>query len=234
MFRPPRSLAGQIIRAVGATKVDPNSLEQAVPTNQGDFSRLTLQNSTLPGTTMDQALTYAVPILDFLGAPVTLGYKDVLNFWLVAGEAPPADVRIWLGVSEGSVASNHRGMAVGLAYSGGQWLCYRAVNVAGSAWGSGAAASASSASTIAAKMTAVFGTNANQGQHCCAILNSTLGGINLAAGGFVSAMAMTNPAWTHVFIGADWLTGSGGSDGETIDLKGLASCMNLANIPNIA
>lgn len=225
-------IMGQIFRTLGATKLDPNALESASPTDQGVFTRLTLKNPAVVGTTLEQALTYSIPLLDLLGFTTTIGWEDLCRLVLLANEAAPTDLRIWAGLSEGVVASANRGLAIGIAYEAGNWRIYRAVNVSGAGWGAGAAAANTSASTRGGIMSMQFSATTNNGTHGNKIVDSAevpISGTNFS---LQSAVAMNAPVFSHVFIGADWVTGAGGSAGETIDFKVVAECLKLTTIPN--
>jgi hypothetical protein len=229
------SIAAQIINPIGATKLDPNSLEDAAPTLVNGYYRLTVTNETVVGTTMPSALTYSVPLVDILGNAATIGYEDLLKLMLVAGEAPPVDVCIWAGFSEGVVADANRGCAIGLAYEAGNWRLYRAVNVA-TAWGNRAAATNTNATTLAGALDVQFSASTNSGTQSSKILLGNDGDLAPISGtnfSLSSAMALSNAAFTHVFIGFDWLTGSGGSDGETIDLRAVSTCLDVLDIPGV-
>lgn len=223
----------QIMIAANGTKVDPNSLESAAPTTQGDYQRLTLTNHTVVGTTMDQALTYTVPLIGLDSQAATISFSSLIRYILKAGEAAPTDVRIWCGLSMGGVAAANKGMAIGIGYSAGSWAVYRASNAAGSAWSAASLASAVDATTMAVLGSAQWSAAASQATHGVRAMTSALAQVNVANTGFSTALTLASSAFTHFFIGADWITGSGGSDGETIDLKAINLCQQLTTIPNV-
>lgn len=223
----------QVLVAAGATKVDPNSLEGAAPTTQGDYQRITLTNHTVVGTTMDQALTYSLPLIGLQGVAATVGWQDLIKFLIKASAAPAADMRVWCGLSEGGVAANHKGFAVGMGYSAGNWGLYRASDT-GASWSAATAAAAVDATTRAASITGQYSATTGQATHSSHGLTSALAPINVTNVGMTAALAINAPAFTHFFIGFDWITGAGGSDGTTVDVKGIATCQPLTSIPNVS
>lgn len=226
---------GRVIVASTATKVDPNTLEGAVPTVQGDYQRVTVTNHTVVGTTMDQALTYTTPLIAMDGTALTASWEDLIRVLIkVSASATQVDLRIWCGLSEGGVAAAAKGIAVGLGYSATGWQVYRASNNAASAWSAATAAAATpDTNTRAGLLSAQFSAATSQATMMTKALNGSLAPINTTNLGMSNALALSSPAMTHFFIGFDWITGAGGTDGITVDVKGIAACLNLTSIPNV-
>lgn len=233
---PSFNLAGHPLNLVTATKTDPNSLESAAPSSLGSNQfRITLKSPATVGSTPDQALTYTAPLKDILGSAVSVAWIDLMKIFLVAGEAAPVDVRIMVGFSEGGVpATTRKGIAAALTYSAGNWLLQTSANTAGVSWSAwGSAAGGASASTRIAELSGQAGALATQGTHAGSILDAAGAPISLTNGGLSTNRALTSPAFDYFFVGADWVTGTGGTAGETIDLKAIATCLGLITVPNV-